>query len=100
MNDQDRVRLDRIEKNIDHLSNKIDTIEQLSGKIDKIIYALSGNDLDGNRGIVFRLEQAEKKIETIDEMLTKTKWLAIGWAMALGLLGGGISTTIISKLIL
>jgi hypothetical protein len=90
MNDQDRVRLDKIEK----------TLEQLSNKLDKVFYAISGNDLDGNRGIVFRLEQVEDKLDDIDELITKTKWMAIGWAMALGLLGGGISTTIVSKLLM
>jgi hypothetical protein len=89
MNDQDRVRLDKIEK----------TLELLSNKLDKVFYAISGNELDGNRGIVFRLEQAEKKIENIDELITKTKWMAIGWAIALGLLGGGISTTVLNKLL-
>jgi hypothetical protein len=96
MNDADRMRLDGIEEKIVLLEERITT---LTIKFDKVYYAITGNELDGNRGIVYRLEKAENKVNDIEQDFNRIKWTVVGWGIGAGLVGGGVMNTVISKLL-
>jgi hypothetical protein len=87
MNEQDRIRLNRIEE----------ALETLTLKTDKVYYAITGNDLDGNRGIVYRLGVTEEKISRIESEFIRVKWIIIGWGIGAGVFGGSIVSTFINK---
>ena len=88
MNEQDRIRLDRIEE----------SMTTLTQKFDKVYYAITGNDLDGNRGIVYRLDKVEEKTTKIEREFDRAKWTVIAWGIAAGLFSGSAASTLISKL--
>jgi len=96
MNDADRLRLDGIEEKIVLLEERITT---LTIKFDKVYYAITGNELDGNRGIVYRLDKNESKVSQIESDFTRIKWTVVGWGIGAGLLGGGVMNTVISRLL-
>ena len=96
MNDADRLRLDSIEEKIVLLEERITS---MSIKFDKVYYAITGNELDGNRGIVYRLDKNEDKVSKIENDFTRIKWTVIGWGIGAGLLGGGVMNTVISRLL-
>lgn len=81
MNEQDRVRLDRIE----------DTLR-------KVYDAITGNELDGNRGIVYRLEKVEETSHKIEREFDRVKWAVIAWGAGAGIIGSGASS-LISRLL-
>lgn len=89
MNEQDRIRLDRIEQ----------VLEALTLKTDKMYYAITGNELDGNRGIVYRLVAVEEKSHRIEAEFNRIKWVVIGWGIGAGIFGGGVVSTVINKLL-
>lgn len=88
MNDQDRIRLDRIEE----------SLSTLTIKFDKVYYAITGNELDGNRGIAYRLDKVEEKTTKIEREFDRAKWTIIAWGIAAGLFSGSAASTLISKL--
>jgi hypothetical protein len=96
MNDADRTRFDNIESEIVLLK---DSITSLTLRVDKIYYAITGNDLDGNRGMVYRLDRVEDKTNRIEDNFIRIKWTVIGWGIGAGLLGGGVMNTLISRLL-
>lgn len=89
MNEQDRIRLDRIEQ----------ALEALTIKTDKMYYAITGNDLDGNRGIVYRLGIVEEKAHRIEQEFNRIKWIIIGWGLGAGIFGGSIVSAVINRLL-
>jgi len=96
MNDADRTRLDNIEGEIVQLK---DSITNLTLRVDKIYYAITGNDLDGNRGIAYRLDRVEDKTMRMEDNFIRIKWTVVGWGIGAGLLGGGVMNTVISRLL-
>jgi hypothetical protein len=96
MNDADRTRFDNIESEIVLLK---DSITSLTLRVDKIYYAITGNDLDGNRGMVYRLDRVEDKTNRIEDNFIRIKWTVIGWGIGAGLLGGGVMNSLISRLL-
>jgi hypothetical protein len=88
MNDQDRVRLDRIEE----------SLTTLTIKFDKVYYAITGNELDGNRGIVYRLDKVEEKTNKMERDFDRIKWTVIAWGIAAGVFSGSAASTLISRL--
>jgi hypothetical protein len=88
MNDQDRIRLDRIEE----------SLTTLTMKFDKVYYAITGNELDGNRGIVYRLEKVEETTHKIERDFDRVKWAVIAWGAGAGIIGSGASS-LISRLL-
>jgi hypothetical protein len=96
MNDADRTRFDNIESEIVLLK---ESITSLTLRVDKIYYAITGNDLDGNRGMVYRLDRVEDKTNRIEDNFIRIKWTVIGWGIGAGLLGGGVMNTLISRLL-
>jgi hypothetical protein len=87
MNDQDRIRLDRIEE----------SLTTLTMKFDKVYYAITGNELDGNRGIVYRLEKVEETTSKVEKEFDRIKWFVLAWGMGAGILGTG-ATSLLAKL--
>jgi len=96
MNDADRTRFDNIESEIVLLK---ESITSLTLRVDKIYYAITGNDLDGNRGMVYRLDRVEDKTNRIEDNFIRIKWTVIGWGIGAGLLGGGVMNSLISRLL-
>lgn len=89
MNEQDRTRFERIEH----------ALEALTVKTDKMYYAITGNELDGNRGIVYRLVSVEERTHRIEAEFNRAKWVMIGWGIGAGIFGGGVVSTVINKLL-
>jgi hypothetical protein len=85
MNDQDRIRLDRIEE----------SLTTLTMKFDKVYYAITGNELDGNRGIVYRLEKVEETTSKVERDLDRIKWVALALGAIAGILGNGASSLLL-----
>jgi hypothetical protein len=96
MNDADRTRFDNIESEIVLLK---ESITSLTLRVDKIYYAITGNDLDGNRGMVYRLDRVEDKTVRMEDNFVRIKWTVIGWGIGAGLLGGGVMNSLISRLL-
>jgi hypothetical protein len=96
MNDSDRAKFDSLTEEIEVLK---DGIANLTLKFDKVYYAITGNELDGNRGIVYRLNLTEEKASKLEKDMDRIKWTVIGWGVGAGILGGGIMNTLISRLL-
>lgn len=96
MNDADRAKFDTLSDEIEVLK---DGITNLTLKFDKVYYAITGNELDGNRGIVYRLNATEEKANKLEKDMDRIKWTVIGWGVGAGILGGGIMNTVISRLL-
>jgi hypothetical protein len=96
MNDSDRAKFDSLTEEIEVLK---DGIANLTLKFDKVYYAITGNELDGNRGIVYRLNLTEEKASKLEKDMDRIKWTVIGWGVGAGILGGGIMNTVISRLL-
>lgn len=96
MNDADRAKFDTLSDEIEVLK---DGIANLTLKFDKVYYAITGNELDGNRGIVYRLNATEEKANKLEKDMDRIKWTVIGWGVGAGILGGGIMNTVISRLL-
>jgi hypothetical protein len=96
MNDADRAKFDSLTEEIEVLK---DGIANLTLKFDKVYYAITGNELDGNRGIVYRLNLTEEKAIKLEREMDRIKWTVIGWGIGAGLLGGGIMNTVISRIL-
>jgi len=95
MNDADRAKFDSLSEEIEVLKNGI---ANLTLKFDKVYYAITGNELDGNRGIVYRLNLTEEKASKIEKDMDRIKWTVVAFGLGAGLIGGGIMNTLISKL--
>jgi hypothetical protein len=85
MNDSDRIRLDRIEE----------SLTTLTMKFDKVYYAITGNELDGNRGIVYRLEKVEETTAKVERDLDRIKWVALVLGAVAGILGNSASSLLL-----
>jgi hypothetical protein len=85
MNDQDRIRLDRIEE----------SLTTLTMKFDKVYYAITGNELDGNRGIVYRLEKVEETTAKVEREFDRIKWFVLALGAAAGIVGNGASSLLL-----
>jgi hypothetical protein len=96
MNDFDRERFDSLSEKIVTLEERITNLTQ---KFDKVYYAITGNELDGNRGIVYRLHVVEERSGKVEKEIDRIKWTVVGWGIGAGLLGGGIMNTVISRLL-
>lgn len=85
------------------LSKKMVLLEEgitsLTQKFDKVYYAITGSELDGNRGILYRLHLAEDRSLKVEKEIDRIKWTVIGWGVGAGLLGGGVINTILSKIL-
>ena len=85
------------------LSEKMVLLEEritsLTQKFDKVYYAITGNELDGNRGIAYRLHLSEERSLKVEKEIDRIKWTVIGWGIGAGILGGGVINTVLSKLL-
>jgi hypothetical protein len=98
MNDQDRVRLDRIDQAVTNLNVEVVALKEemtsVTTKVDKVYYAITGNELDGNRGIVYRLQRVEEMTNKVERDFDRLKWSIIAWGAGAGILGSGASSMI------
>ncbi len=72
------------EKNIQSIKQKVD---KLDGKVSEIYRAIMGDQFNEKGGYKPRLEDVEKRLELIEDLITKWKWIVIG-ALGLGGYGG------------
>ena len=69
-----------VEQRIDELEDKIDII---SRNVDKMMVALLGNEMNGNRGIIYNVDETKKKVDFHENSL-KRLGLVIGSAATIG----------------
>ena len=86
------------------LWSAIDKMEKAAVKVDKLFYVICGDKETRRGGIIDEMEdfktqmvEFEKRLDSIDEILTKTKGYIAG-AIAVGGMAGSVITIIIKTL--
>jgi hypothetical protein len=69
---------------MDNLEHKVDNLDK---KVSEIYNAIMGTQFHEKGGYKPRLEDLEGRVETIEDMITKWKWILVG-AIGLGGYGG------------
>lgn len=72
------------EQNLEQIKSKVD---DLSTKFEKLYDAIMGTEFNENAGYKLRIEKLENKVETLEKLIFKWKWILIG-AIAFGGYGG------------
>ena len=71
----------------DQLGGLKSDMGDIHGKTNQLIDALIGNKLTNSKGLAFRVEEMEKKLQTHDEVLNKVRW---AW-LVIATIGSGLA---------
>ena len=77
-----------MDKRLEEIETKMD---KMANQVDKVFYALVGNDLSRDGGIFKRLEQAEVKLEQLEQFRNRFLWTATIFISIGGIVGSVVT---------